>query len=90
MSERTRDIAKFVAGFAANETLGHWMLGSFGTHLFPMKIAGISFTQEFNRFAMWMWLVVLLVSFVIGWHRRASLSAMAKPSHPRRRRGTSH
>ena len=72
MSACARDIAKFFAGFAANEAIGHWFLGIWGAHLFPMKFFGITFTQEFNWFAMGFWPLALFLCAYLGWRRRGS------------------
>jgi hypothetical protein len=77
MSACTKDAAKFFAGFAANETIAHWMLGLWGANLFPMKFLGLTFTREFNWFAMAIWPLVLVLCVYFGWRRGDKVSVDA-------------
>ena len=71
-AEVAAKVALVFAGVAANETLGHWILGIWGTHLFPMKFLGMTVTQEFNWLAMGLWPLVLLLCIYLGWRRGAT------------------
>ena len=66
-SVQGRDIAKFFAGWAAAETVGHWALGLLGTDLFPITIGRFAFTNGWNLFAMAAWPVVLAALVYVGW-----------------------
>jgi len=78
-----RDVAKVVAGVAANETIGHWWLGTVGTRFLPIDFGWFSFTREANWFAMGAWPLVLGVCVWVGWLRReAERVAAAAGSRP--------
>lgn len=76
MSVHYRDLAKFMAGVAANETLGHWWLGIWGSELLPMKIGSFTFTRTFNMFSMIFWPTMLALLVYWAWfHHRTTTSA---------------
>lgn len=76
----SRDVAKFFAGWAAAETLGHWALGILGTDMFPVTIGRFTFTAGWNLFAMAAWPVVLAALAYVGWSLNESeASASAHP-----------
>jgi len=62
-----RDIAKVAAGFAANETIGHWWVGLWGQNLLPMDIGWFTFTKEMNEIAMIIWPIVLVALIIYAW-----------------------
>lgn len=62
-----RDAAKFFAGLAAGETLGHWLLGLMGTDIFPITVGRFTFTSGWNTFAMILWPVALAALVYAGW-----------------------
>lgn len=81
-----RDIAMFFAGWAAAETLGHWLLGILGSDVFPMTVGGFTFTSKWNTFAMVAWPIVLVALVYVScvWKKRpephsASPTPSARP-----------
>ena len=70
MSSITREVAKFLAGYAGAETLGHWWLGIWGGHLLPMDVGWFTFTTAINMFAMIFWPVALVVLMYFAWFRK--------------------
>jgi hypothetical protein len=54
-----REGAKFLAGFAAGETIGHLWLGMWGKHLLPMTLGWFTFTESMNAVVMMVWPIVL-------------------------------
>ncbi|HEY3244378.1 MAG TPA: hypothetical protein VGM03_13615 [Phycisphaerae bacterium] len=80
MASYRRDIAKFLAGFAANETIGHWWVGIWGTDLFPMKIGGFTFTSTINTFAMIVWPIVLIALVYYAWFYKGQSGRVPSPS----------
>ena len=50
-----RQVAMVLVGYAANETFGHWWLGTLGRDMLPMRIGNWTVTPEMN------------VGFMIGW-----------------------
>ena len=71
MSSVTREIAKFLSGYAAAETLGHWWMGIWGRYLLPIDVGWFTFTPAFNTFAMIIWPLVLAALVYVGWFRKA-------------------
>lgn len=67
MSSRAREFAKFFAGVAAQETIGHWWLGLWGRDLLPMKFAWFTFTPMLNTFAMVLWPLLLVALVYYAW-----------------------
>ena len=84
MSSVTREIAKFLSGYAAAETLGHWWMGIWGRHLLPMDVGWFTFTTTFNTFAMIFWPVVLAALVYMGWFRTAEPALVQAGSSPSR------
>jgi hypothetical protein len=70
MNTRIRNVAIFVAGIAADETVGHWWLGLWGRNLLPLKLGWFTFTPELNWFAMAFWPVLLAAIVYFVWCRR--------------------
>jgi hypothetical protein len=79
MSGTGREIAKFFAGFAANETIGHWWIGIWGSSLLPLKIGGITFTSTFNLVCMVFWPIALALLVYVGWFRKPHVRDHAAP-----------
>ena len=70
MNGNLREAAKFLAGIAAGESLGHWWLGIWGQHLLPMPLGWFTFTASMNSVVMVLW-PALLVSLVwFAWLRQ--------------------
>ena len=73
MSSVTREIAKFLSGYAATEAIGHWWMGTStsGRHLLPMDVGWFTFTPAMNLFAMIIWPLVLAALVYYAWIRKA-------------------
>lgn len=69
MASIKREIAKFLSGVAAHETVGHWWLGLWGKSLLPIKVLGITFTESLNVYFMIGWPIVLCTLVYCGWTR---------------------
>ena len=67
----TKEFAKFFAGIAASETIGHWWLGIWGGDLLPMKLSWFTFTSALNMFAMAFWPMLLAALVYYAWLRQA-------------------
>ena len=81
MSSITLEVAKFLSGYAAAETLGHWWIGIWGRHLLPMDVGWFTFTPAFNTFAMIVWPLVLAALGYFAWCRKAQpASVQAEPA----------
>jgi hypothetical protein len=77
MTSIARETAKFLSGYAAAETLGHWWMGIWGGDLLPMTIGGFVFTPTLNTYCMIAWPIVLMTLVYFAWihkGRRASPS----------------
>jgi len=79
MASHGRDLAKFLAGVAANETVGHWWLGIWGRDLLPMKIGGFTFTNTFNMFSMIAWPILLAFLVYWGWFHQPKADTTSMP-----------
>jgi hypothetical protein len=62
-----REVAKFLAGYAAAETIGHWALGIFFQNMLPFSIGNFQFTSTANLFCMFAWPVALAALVYVGW-----------------------
>jgi hypothetical protein len=80
MSNTTREIAKFLSGYAGAETLGHWWMGIWGRHLLPIDLGWFTFTPTFNTFAMIVWPLVLAALVYVGWVRKAEPAVVEQRS----------
>lgn len=69
MTTHLRDAAKFLAGLAAGETVGHLWLGTGGRHLLPMPLGWFTFTESMNDVVMVAWPVVLCGLVWFAWLR---------------------
>lgn len=63
-----KEVAKFFAGVAANQTLTHAAFALSGD--LPLRILGIVYTREFNTVAMIFWLIVLVALVYYAWIRK--------------------
>jgi hypothetical protein len=63
----SRQAAMFLAGVAADETLGHWWLGTLGRDALPMKVGPWSITSDVN------------VGFMIAWPAGHGVAPRAYP-----------
>jgi hypothetical protein len=65
-----RHAAMFLAGIAADETVGHWWLGIFGTDMLPMQFGPLTVTQSLNEALMVIWPVALVFLVWYAWFRK--------------------
>ena len=72
MTTPLREAAKFLAGLAACETLGHLWLGIWGKHLLPMDLGWFTFTETMNDVVMVAWPVALCGLVWFAWLRPAA------------------
>lgn len=63
-----KEVAKFFAGVAANQTLTHGVFALKGD--LPLQILGVTYTRELNIVAVIFWLIVLVVLVYYAWIRR--------------------
>lgn len=63
-----KEVAKFFAGVAANQTLTHGAFALKGD--LPLTILGVTYTRELNVGAMVFWLIVLVVLVYFAWIRK--------------------
>lgn len=64
---KRKEIAKFAAGFAANQLLTHGALAATGTQF---SLFGISYDQPHNTIAAVVWGIILLLLVYYAWVRR--------------------
>lgn len=83
MKLSARDILILVTGIAAHESIGHWWLGIWGREMLPIKLGRITFTAEWNTFAMIAWPIALVPLVYFGWWRRAPARPGASPGQPK-------
>lgn len=79
MKSRSREFAKFFAGLAGGETLGHWFLGLMGTDVFPITVGRFTFTSTWNNFAMAFWPLALAALVYVGWLKGENTDLPAAP-----------
>lgn len=76
MRRSSRDLLLVLVGMAANETLGHWWLGTMGRDVLPLKIGERwTVTPELNLTLMVLWPVVLSILVWLAWFRRAPVAS---------------
>ena len=63
-----KELAKFFAGVAADQTVVHFALGVSG--VLPLKLFGISLTQRLNTFGTVFWPIVLILLVYYAWIRK--------------------
>lgn len=64
---KMKEIAKFSAGFAANQVLTHGALTAADIQL---SLLGITYDQRLNTIAVVVWVVILLLLSYYAWMRR--------------------
>lgn len=62
--------AMFLAGIAADETIGHWWLGTFGRDMLPMQVGALTVTSTLNTAMMVIWPALLVLSIWFAWFRK--------------------
>lgn len=62
-----KEIAKFFAGFAANQGLTHGALATAGIEF---NLLGIAYDQRLNTIAVVVWGIILLLLIYYAWVRR--------------------
>jgi hypothetical protein len=71
MRRRKRDLLLVLVGMAANETLGHWWLGTIARDVLPIRIGDRwTITPEFNLALMIIWPVILSALVWFAWFKR--------------------
>ena len=71
-----RQVAMVLVGYAANETLGHWWLGTLGRDMLPMRIGNWTVTPEMNVGFMIGWPIVLGCLIWFAWFRKERVPAL--------------
>ncbi|MFZ9689481.1 MAG: hypothetical protein ACO3DS_06545 [Phycisphaerales bacterium] len=69
MQSRSRDVAKFLAGIAFSESVGHLWLGIWGQDMLPWSFGSFTFTSTMNAVAMVAWPAVLVALVWFAWFR---------------------
>ena len=75
MKSRGQQAAMFLAGVAANETLGHWWLGTLGREKLPVTIGPVTVTEQANIAFMIGWPVFLAFLAWYAWFRKERVLA---------------
>lgn len=68
MTSRTKEVAKFFAGVAAEETVVHWTLGF--SEVLPLKLFGITITPTLNTGAMVVWPIIAGLLVYYAWMQK--------------------
>ena len=68
MTDRKKEIAKFFAGVAANQTIVHWGLGL--SDVLPLTLLGMTYTTTLNTAAMVAWPVIAILLVHYAWIRK--------------------
>ena len=63
---RPKEIAKFVAGFAASQLLTHGAMAALDSQF---SMFGVAYTREFNTVAALFWGVLMLLLIYFAWVR---------------------
>ena len=69
MHSTSRDIAKFLAGIAFSESVGHLWLGIWGQDMLPWQFSWFTFTSTMNTVAMVAWPMVFAGLVWLAWVR---------------------
>lgn len=64
---RTKEVAKFASGFAADQLLTHGVMAAAGTEF---TLMGIAYTRELNSLAAVLWAILCLGLIYFAWIRR--------------------
>lgn len=67
MAGGKKEVAKFFAGFAANQALTHGGLAAAGIQF---TLFGIAYSQRLNTIAAVVWAIILLLLIYFAWGRR--------------------
>ena len=67
ISMRAREIAKFAAGFAADQLLTHGAMAATDTEF---SMLGVAYTRELNTIAAVFWGVLMLLLIYYAWIRQ--------------------
>lgn len=68
---RTKELAKFASGFAADQLLTHGPMAATDTEF---SMLGIAYTREFNTLAAVFWAILMLLLIYFAWGRRGGSS----------------
>ena len=63
----TKEIAKFAAGFAADQLLTH---GALAAADIEFALLGIAYTRELNMMAVLFWGILMLLLVYFAWFKR--------------------
>ncbi|MFZ9882075.1 MAG: hypothetical protein ACO3QC_11805, partial [Phycisphaerales bacterium] len=63
------------AGIAADETVGHWWLGTFGKDMLPMNVGPLTVTAPVNVGFMVIWPMALAFLVWFAWFRKEGHAA---------------
>ena len=66
-----KEVAKFIAGFAANQLLTH---GAMAATDVEFSMFGITYTRDLNTMAAAFWGVLMLLLIYYAWLRRGAAS----------------
>lgn len=64
---RSKEISKFLSGFAANQVLTHAVFAVTGVQF---TLLGIAYTPQFNTIAAVIWLIVLFMLAYYAWIKK--------------------
>ena len=70
MTNKVKEFAKFSAGVAAMQTVGHWALGL--SDALPITLVGITYTSGVNTMAMVIWPIITLLLVYYAWVRKVA------------------
>ena len=71
-----RQAAMVLAGLAADETVGHWWLGTLGKDMLPVRVGPWSITAEANMVFMIGWPLALAFLAWYAWFRKERVPAL--------------
>jgi hypothetical protein len=84
MSGVTREVMKFLSGYAAAKTIGHWWMAIWGRHLLPIDMGWFTFTPAINAFAVAFWTLALIGLVYVAWFRRDQSTSRTSSADPDR------
>ena len=76
MNNQGKQFAMVLTGVAADETVGHWWLGTFGRDLLPLNMGPWTVTTEANMAFMVAWPAVLAFVVWYAWFRKERMPAL--------------
>lgn len=68
MEDRKKGIAKFFAGFSANQIMVHWGLGL--ADKLPLDFGFVTLTENVNTIGMILWPVIFMLLVYWGWIKK--------------------